>query len=63
MKISSRGEEVKVVQKFLSDKGIYHGEIDGIYGPLTYQAVIEWQGYCEIAKDGIVGKCTWATIE
>ena len=63
LKIGSRGEEVKVVQKFLSDKGIYHGEIDGIYGPLTYQAVIEWQGYCEIAKDGIVGKCTWATIE
>ncbi len=60
--LGSKGDEVKEVQKFLSSKGIYHGSIDGIFGPVTRQAVIEWQGYCEIVKDGIVGKCTWATM-
>ena len=50
------------LQKFLQEKNIYHGKIDGVFGPITKQAVIEWQGYCEIVKDGIVGKCTWATI-
>lgn len=63
LRMGSRGEDVKEVQKFLSLKGIYHGAIDGIFGVLTEQAVIEWQGYCEIAKDGVVGKNTWATIE
>ena len=62
LRLGSKGEEVKEVQKFLAGKNIYHGAIDGIFGPVTKQAVIEWQGYCEIVKDGIVGKCTWATI-
>ena len=62
LRMGSRGEDVKEVQKFLSLKGIYHGAIDGIFGALTKQAVIEWQGYCEIAKDGVVGKNTWATM-
>ena len=62
LRLGSKGQDVKEVQTFLADKGIYHGAIDGIYGPLTYQAVIEWQGYCEIVKDGIVGKCTWSTM-
>ena len=62
LKIGSNGEEVKEVQKFLAGKDIYHGAIDGVYGLMTQQAVIEWQGYCEIKKDGIVGKGTWATI-
>ena len=62
LRLGSKGEEVKKVQKFLAGKDIYHGAIDGIFGPITQQAVIEWQGYCEIVKDGIVGKCTWATM-
>lgn len=62
LRLGSRGEEVKEVQQFLADKNIYHGAIDGVYGPVTQQAVIEWQGYCEIAKDGVVGKGTWATM-
>lgn len=62
LRVGSRGEEVKEVQRFLVKKNIYHGAIDGIFGTLTKQAVIEWQGYCEIVKDGIVGKVTWATM-
>ena len=63
LKVGSKGEYVKKLQQFLQDKNIYHGKVDGIFGPITKQAVIEWQGYCEIVKDGIVGPCTWATIE
>lgn len=62
LRMGSRGEHVKEVQKFLSRQGIYHGAVDGIFGPVTRQAVIEWQGYCEITKDGVVGKGTWATM-
>ena len=60
--LGSQGEVVKELQQFLSDRQVYHGAIDGVFGPVTKQAVIEWQGYCEIAKDGVVGKSTWATI-
>lgn len=62
LKEGSKGDYVKKLQTFLQEKNIYHGKIDGIFGPITKQAVIEWQGYCEIVKDGIVGPCTWATI-
>ena len=62
LKVGSKGEYVKKLQQFLQDKNIYHGKVDGIFGPITKQAVIEWQGYCEIVKDGIAGPCTWATI-
>lgn len=62
LKVGSKGEYVEKLQKFLLEKNIYHGKIDGVFGPITKQAVIEWQGYCEIVKDGIVGPCTWATI-
>ena len=62
IKMGSKGIYVKEIQTFLKAKEIYHGKIDGIFGPITKQAVIEWQGYCEIVKDGIVGPCTWATI-
>lgn len=62
LKIGSTGEDVKYVQSFLTEQGMYHGAIDGDFGPLTQQSVIEWQGYCEIIKDGTVGPCTWSTI-
>ena len=62
LRVGSKGIYVKELQTFLKEKGIYHGNIDGDFGNLTKQAVIEWQGYCELVKDGIVGECTWATI-
>lgn len=62
LRLGSKGEDVEYVQQFLTKKGMYHGAIDGDFGPLTQQAVIEWQGYCEIAKDGVVGKGTWSTM-
>lgn len=62
LRMGSRGAQVRRIQEFLTEKGMYHGAIDGIFGSMTKQAVIEWQGYCEITKDGVVGKYTWATM-
>lgn len=62
LRVGSKGIYVKELQTFLKEKGMYHGKIDGDFGNLTKQAVIEWQGYCELKKDGIVGAYTWSTI-
>lgn len=35
--------DVKKVQKDLSDKGLYHGSVDGILGPATREAIREYQ--------------------
>lgn len=37
-------EEIKVLQQELKNRGYYNGPIDGIYGPITDQAVRELRG-------------------
>lgn len=37
------GEGVNTLQKYLQDLGYYKGTIDGIYGDITYKAVLEFQ--------------------
>lgn len=49
-------EEVKAVQKFLSDNG-YPLKIDGVIGPITTSAI---QQYAKITTDKIFGKNTTA---
>ena len=36
-------DDINKVQKSLSDKGFYHGDIDGLLGPRTRQAIGEYQ--------------------
>jgi peptidoglycan hydrolase-like protein with peptidoglycan-binding domain len=36
-------DDINKVQQSLSDKGFYHGNIDGLIGPLTRQAIGEYQ--------------------
>jgi len=38
-----RHDDINKVQKSLNDKGFYHGQIDGILGPLTRQAIGDYQ--------------------
>jgi peptidoglycan hydrolase-like protein with peptidoglycan-binding domain len=40
---ASDRDSVKKAQQSLSDKGFYHGEVDGIAGPLTRQAIADYQ--------------------
>jgi Putative peptidoglycan-binding domain-containing protein len=56
IKKGSRGEEVILLQRAL------HLIEDGIFGPLTEEAVLEHQRAYGLEPDGIVGALTWATL-
>lgn len=57
-KQGSRGTEVKNIQKKLKALGFYSGNIDGIFGPQTKSAVINFQRQKGLKVDGIVGAKT-----
>ncbi|HMM21144.1 MAG TPA: peptidoglycan-binding protein [Selenomonadales bacterium] len=59
----SRGEEVKTLQKLLADTGFYAGEIDGVFGGGTAQAVKEFQSCYGLEADGVVGQDTIAFLQ
>lgn len=56
LKKGSRGNEVKILQQALN---LYP---DGIFGPLTEEAVKEFQTANGLTADGIVGSKTWARL-
>lgn len=56
IKLGSKGEDVKVLQKYL---GI---NPDGNFGPVTDKKVREWQKSKGLTPDGVVGPKSWAII-
>lgn len=50
------------IQEALKNAGFYQGAIDGKMGPLTREAVKEFQRVHGLTDDGIVGKKTWAKL-
>jgi hypothetical protein len=66
VKIGMRGDIVKQIQNLLIKKGFKNisksGQVDGIYGSRTKQAVIDFQIKNELTHDGIVGKNTWGKL-
>ncbi len=56
------GGEVKEVQRRLKNWGYYSGEVDGIYGPKTVEAVKYFQRKNGLTVDGIAGKATYAAL-
>lgn len=56
--MGSRGNEVTEIQKKLKERGLYKGNIDGIYGSGTKDAVIKFQKQNGLAVDGIAGPQT-----
>lgn len=56
LKLNSRGSEVVILQQKLNLKA------DGIFGPLTEEAVKQFQKDNGLKADGIVGTNTWAKI-
>ena len=56
--MGSRGSEVKAIQEKLKERGLYKGNIDGIYGINTRDAVIKFQKQNGLAQDGIAGPQT-----
>ncbi|MCU0551269.1 MAG: peptidoglycan-binding protein [Leptolyngbya sp. Prado105] len=58
----ARGETVEGLQNRLKAIGVYDGEVDGIFGPGTEEAVKAAQQKFGLEVDGIVGGATWAAI-
>lgn len=54
----SSGEEVKQIQTKLKNWGYYSGNIDGIYGSKTFEAVKSFQKKNGLTVDGIAGANT-----
>jgi GH25 family lysozyme M1 (1,4-beta-N-acetylmuramidase) len=52
------GDDVKWLQKELSERGYYSGKIDGSFGILTLGAVLAFQMKNGLAVDGICGPAT-----
>ncbi len=61
-KYGSSGEEVKQIQSKLKDWGYYKGNVDGIYGSQTYEAVKSFQSRNGLSADGIAGTQTLSAL-
>ncbi|MDH7478865.1 MAG: peptidoglycan-binding protein [Syntrophomonadaceae bacterium] len=57
------GPDVREVQNKLNVLGYYQGDIDGVFGPLTEDAVRSFQRDQELAVDGIVGPATYNALQ
>jgi polysaccharide deacetylase family sporulation protein PdaB len=61
LRTGSIGTSVKQVQQALAARG-YKLAADGIFGPITKGAVIQFQSSQGISADGIVGPVTWGRL-
>lgn len=57
-----KGNNVKYLQQALKLRGYYSGAIDGSYGDATEKAVIAFQKDHSLARDGVAGQTTIATL-
>lgn len=62
LKFGSRGAEVSKLQQALNNKGFWAGAVDGIFGPRTENAVINFQISNKIRIDGIAGPQTLSLL-
>ena len=54
----SRGEQVRRVQQKLRQWGYYDGDVDGVFGQETYDAVVYFQKKNGLKADGVAGSAT-----
>ena len=60
--VGDRGEDVKRLQRRLTELGYLTDKIDGIYGQNTKRAVERFQYYNNLKADGVAGKITQAVL-
>jgi len=53
---------MREIQQSLKNAGFYQGPVDGKKGPMTREAVKEFQRVHGLTDDGVVGKKTWAKL-
>ncbi|HEX7120182.1 MAG TPA: peptidoglycan-binding domain-containing protein [Longimicrobiales bacterium] len=65
LRYGSKGALVRTLQEALAERGHFHGNIDGDFGPLTLEAVLAFQtaAFGPDADDGIVGPVTAAALD
>ena len=61
-KMGSRGDEVVQIQQKLKDMGYYQGNVDGMYGYQTMNAVKDFQNDNSLSVDGIAGTQTLTAL-
>ncbi len=61
--LGSRGPYVRLLQSLIARLGYNPGPVDGVFGPQTRQAVIQFQRDFGLTPDGIVGPATWNALE
>lgn len=64
LQLGSRGENVRKIQNWLNALSAVYPDVpavnaDGIFGPLTQNAVLSFQSRFNLTADGIVGRITW----
>lgn len=57
-----QGADVIELQETLRDLGLYDGAIDGVYGPRTREAVLEFQRLQHLPANGVVDAEVWAHL-
>jgi hypothetical protein len=62
LSVGSRGSDVRAVQGALGELGFSPGPVDGIFGPMTLRAVLDFQRYQKLWVDGLVGPRTKASL-
>ncbi|NJL46967.1 MAG: peptidoglycan-binding protein [Leptolyngbyaceae cyanobacterium SM2_5_2] len=62
LRLGSEGEAVRVLQTRLQALGFYTSTIDGLFGPLTAEAVATFQQAERLQVDGVVGAETWSRL-
>lgn len=57
-----RGDDVSDLQRRLSALGFYSGKVDGLFGPITAEALSHFQRAAGLASDGIGGPASLAAL-